>query len=256
MPIHTEIDSERRVGTVTIDRPDKRNALSRAMLAELRDAFEALPDADADVRVLVVEGTDGIFSAGADIGEFQRRAGDPSAAAAYVEEIHQTYEAIEDCPLPVVAKLPGPAVGAGCEIALAADLRVASADASLALGEIDIGLVPPFERFLQYLGKARVRELCFTGEPLTADEEAARRVFNRIVPAGELASATAALVDTLAAKSPQALSATKRALRHAESVSKDESIAYRKQVEYECFDHPHFAESIDAFVEGREPSYR
>ena len=194
MPIHTEIDSERRVGTVTIDRPDKRNALSRAMLAELRDAFETLPDAEADVRVLVVEGTDGIFSAGADIGEFQRRAGDPSAAAAYVEEIHRTYEAVEGCPLPVVAKIPGPAIGAGCEIALAADLRVASA--------------------------------------------------------------TAALVDTLAAKSPQALSATKRALRHAESVSKDESIAYRKQVEYECFDHPHFAESINAFVEGREPSYR
>lgn len=256
MAIHTEIDSERRVGTITIHRPEKRNALSRTMLDELRDAFETLPDADADVRVLVIEGTDGIFSGGADITEFQRRVGDPRAEAAYVEEIHETYEAIEDCPLPVVAKIAGPAVGAGCEIALAADLRVASTDASLALGEIDIGLVPPFERFLQYLGKARVRELCFTGEPLTADEDAAGRVFNRIVPAAELASATASLVDSLAEKSPQALSATKQALRHGESVSKDESIAYRKQLEYKCFDHPHFEESIDAFVEGREPSYR
>lgn len=256
MPIHTEIDSDRRMGTVTIDRPGKRNALSRAMLAELREAFETLPDADGDVRVLVVEGTDGIFSAGADIEEFKRRAGDPRAETAYVDEIHETYEAVEDCPLPVVAKIPGPAVGAGCEIALAADLRVASTNASLALGEIDIGLVPPFERFMQYLGKARVRELCFTGEPLTADEEAARAVFNRIVPAAKLESATAALVDTLAEKSPQALSTTKRALRHAESTSKDGSIAYRKQLEYACFDHPDFEESIDAFVDGREPSYR
>lgn len=256
MPIRTEIDSDRRVGTVTIDRPEKRNALSRTMLTELQDAFGTLPDADADVRVLVVEGTDGILSAGADIAEFERRVGDPRAEAAYLEEIHETYEAVDDCPLPVVAKISGPAVGAGCEIALAADLRVASTDASLALSEIDVGMIPPFERFLQHLGKTRVRELCFTGEPLTADEEAARRVFNRIVSPDVLDATTADLVDTLAAKSPHALSATKRALRHAESVSKDESIAFRKQLEYECFDHPHFEESIDAFIEDRQPSYR
>jgi enoyl-CoA hydratase/carnithine racemase len=254
MPIRTETDSERRVATVTIDRPEKQNALSRTMLGGLRDTFLALPD--EDVRVVVVEGVDGVFSAGADIAEFERRASDPRAAAAYVEEIHDTYEAVEDCPLPVVAKVSGPAVGAGCELVLAADLRVASTAASLALGEIDIALVPPFERIGQYLGKARVRELCLTGEPLTADEEAARSVFNRIVPPERLDTATAEFVDALAGKSPHALEATKRALRHGESVSKAESIAYRKRLEYECFDHPHFQESIEAFTEGREPAYR
>jgi enoyl-CoA hydratase/carnithine racemase len=253
MTIRTDVDTERSVGTVTIDRPEKRNALSPAMLEGVRDAVETLPD--ADVRVIVVEGTDGIFSAGADIDEFVSRVDDPQRAAVYVEEIHDTYEVVEECPLPVVAKLSGPVVGAGCEIALSSDLRIASEDVTLALSEIDIGLVPPFERASQYLGKARVRELCFTGEPLTTDEPAASQVFNRIVPREDLDAATATLVDTLAEKSPQALSATKQALRHGESVSKRESIAYRKRLEYECFDHPHFEESLSAFLEDRPPSY-
>lgn len=254
MTIRTEIDTKRQVGTITIDRPEKRNALSAEMLGSLQDAFETMPN--ADVRVLVVEGTDGIFTAGADIEEFERRVDDPRAEAAYVDTIHQTYEAVERCPIPVVAKVSGPAVGAGCEIALAADLRVASTDASLVLSEIDIAIVPPFERISQYLGKARVRELCFTGEPLEASEDAADRVFNRIVPPAELDPATADLVDTVAAKSPHALTATKQAFGHAESVSKPQSIAYRKRLEYECFDHPDFRESIRAFGEGRSPSYR
>jgi enoyl-CoA hydratase/carnithine racemase len=254
MPIRTEIDTERRVATVTIDRPEKQNALSRTMLGELRETFHALPE--QDVRVVVIEGADGVFSAGADIAEFERRVSDPRAEAAYVEEIHDTYDAVEECPLPVVAKVPGPAVGAGCELVLAADLRVASTEASLALGEIDIALVPPFERLGQYLGKARVRELCFTGEPLAANEAAAQRVFNRIVSSEQLDATTTDLVEDLAGKSPHALEKTKQALRHAESVPKAESIAYRKRLEYECFDHPHFRESIEAFTEGREPTYR
>lgn len=242
------------VATVTIDRPEKRNALSVEMLAELVAAFEDLPGRDG-VRVMVVRGTDDVFSAGADIEEFADRVEDPQAEAAFVEAIHDVYEAVERCPIPVIAALPGPAVGAGVEIALAADLRVATTDAHLAFSEIDIAIVPPFERVSQYLGRGTVRELCLTGRQLSAETAAESGVFNRLVDPDDLDEAVGDLADTIAAKSPHAIRRTKEALRFAESATKAETIEYRKRLEYECYDHPDFAESVRAFSEGLNPDF-
>lgn len=254
MSIETEVSPDEGVATVRIDRPEKRNALSMPMLRDIREAFEELPSRDG-VRVLVVTGVEDVFSAGADIREFAKRVDDPTAEAAFVESIHGVYEAVESCPIPVIAAVNGQAVGAGCEIALASDLRVATRDASLLISEIDLAIVPPFERLSEYLGRARVRELCLTGRPLPATEADAAGVFNEVVARDEFDDAVDGIVTTLASKSPHALRRTKEAFKFAETATKDQAIDYRKRLEYECYDHPDFEESVEAFVEGDSPDF-
>jgi len=254
MTIRVERNAETGIATVHVDRPEKRNALSNEMLTDMETAFEELPAEDG-VRIVVLRGSDDVFSAGADVGEFAERVDDPRAEAAFVNAIHDVYEAVESCPVPVIAVLEGPAVDAGTEIALAADLRVATPGASIALTEIDIAIVPPFERLSQYLGRGRVRELCLIGRPLDAESAAEAGVFNRLVNPEDLDRTVANLAETIAEKSPHAIRRTKEALRFGETATKAATIEYRKQLEYECYDHSDFAESVRAFAEGRKPDF-
>jgi enoyl-CoA hydratase/carnithine racemase len=254
MTIRIERNAETGTATIHVDRPEKRNALSREMLTDLKTAFKNLPTEDG-VRVLILRGADDVFSAGADIEEFAARVDDPRAEAAFVDVIHEVYEAVEHCPVPVIAALEGPAVGAGTEIALAADLRVATPSASIALTEINIAMIPPFERLTQYMSRGTVRELCLTGRPLDAQAAADAGVFNRLVDPADLDRTILDLAETIAEKSPHAIRRTKEALRYGETATKAATIEYRKRLEYECYDHPDFAKSVRAFSDGNRPDF-
>lgn len=240
--------------TVTIDRPDVRNAMSPEIIAALEEAVVDAADED-DVRAVVVTGTGSAFSAGADIDEFASLADDPDAVLSYLRQFAALFETIESVPVPVVAAVNGPAHGGGYELALACDIRVASRSAEFCPAEIAMGIVPPFERLAANLSDGRVRELCYTGGRLDADSAARAGLVSDVVPQADLDERVGDLVAAIARRSPNAVARTKQAIVHHRRRTRGDTDRFRLALDETCVRHPDFEESVRAFRENREPDY-
>lgn len=240
--------------TVTIDRPDVRNAMSSSVIADIGAAVDDLAEDDA-IRAIVITGEGSAFSSGADVNEFVDIADDPEAVIAYLQSFGRLFEHLEACPCPIVAKVNGPAHGGGYELAMACDVRVASTNAELCPAEINVGLVPPFERLTNQLSEGMARELCFTGRALTAEEAVEAGAFNHVVKLDDLDERTDDLVDEIVATSPNAVAQTKQAMIHYHRNAIADSGSYRIELDRQCVRHPDFEESIAAFQEDRDPEY-
>lgn len=247
-------DSTDRYATVTIDRPDAGNAMSPAVIDDLGEQIETVA-ADDSVRSIVVTGSGRTFSAGADVDAFAARADDPDAVIEYLESFSELYAIIESASIPVIGRVNGPAYGGGYELAMACDVRIASTDATLCPAEIRMGLVPPFERLVLELGDGIARELCYTGGVLEAEAVAETDLFSRVVAPDRLDAAVQDVAGRIAARSPNAVAQTKRAMvRHrADAIAR--ASTYRRALDEQCVRHPDFAESVAAFREGRDPVY-
>ncbi|WP_254763848.1 enoyl-CoA hydratase/isomerase family protein [Natrinema marinum] len=247
-------DDADRFATVTIDRPDAGNAMSPAVIAELQELIEATA-ADESVRSIVVTGAGGTFSAGADIDVLAARADDPDAVVDYLDSFSELYARMEGVSVPIIGRVNGPAYGGGYELAMACDVRIASTEAELCPAELRMGIVPPFERLAMELGEGLARELCFTGGVLEAEAVADAGLFSRVVAPERLDDAVRDIASRIAARSPNAVAQTKRAMvRHrADEIARGR--AYRHALDEQCVRHPDFAESVAAFREGREPDY-
>jgi enoyl-CoA hydratase len=201
------------VATVTLNRPDVHNAMNQTMRRELTACFEAIAD-DDDVKVVVVTGAGArAFSAGADIREFV----EPLPPVLFREQRRRLdfRAAMERCPQPIVAAINGFAFGGGLELALACDIRVAAADATLGLTEIDLAIIPGgggTQRLPRLVGRGKALEMILTGARLPADEALRIGLVERVVPAGEALPAAAALARAIAAKAPVALRYAKEAV--------------------------------------------
>ena len=203
-----EVSADGAVRTVTLNRPEKRNALNREMLALLREAFETMPAADE--RVTVIRSTGGVFCAGLDLRERARTLGMPGASP--VEPI---LEAIEHYPLPVVAVVQGDAIAGGNELALHCDLVVASTAARFGMSLAQLGLAPTWflaKKLLEVCGPVTSREVLLLGDPLTAERMHALGAISRVAPPDELEDAASALIQRLAANAPLSLRAMKALL--------------------------------------------
>ncbi|WP_088281950.1 enoyl-CoA hydratase/isomerase family protein [Ideonella sp. A 288] len=210
---------------VTINRPERRNALNAAVVAGLREAWARAHD-DPEVRVIVLTGAgDRAFCAGADLQPGQSFAFDLSRPNAdYADLLRE----VHDATLPSIARVNGACMAGGIGLLCMTDLAVAADDVTFGLPEVKIGLFPmQVLSLLQRLVPARtVREWCLTGEPFTAAEALAAGLLNHVVPAAELDARTEGLVNRLADKSPTAIRRGKYALRAIESMSFDEAIRY------------------------------
>lgn len=247
-------DDADRFATVTIDRPDASNAMSPAVIDALGDRIEATA-ADESVRSIVVTGANGTFSAGADVDVFAARADDPDAVIDYLDSFSELYARMEGVAVPIIGRVNGPAYGGGYELAMACDVRIAATDAELCPAEIRMGIVPPFERLAMEVGEGLARELCFTGGVLEAEAVADTGLFSRVVAPDRLDDAVRDVASRIAARSPNAVAQTKRAMvRHrADEIARGR--AYRHALDEQCVRHPDFAESVAAFREGRAPDY-
>lgn len=202
------------VATLELNRPDVRNALSRALLEELSGVLLSLEPRD-DVRALVLCGAGGrAFASGADIGELRER----THREGLLGFAARTFQQLEDFPRPTVAAVEGHALGGGLELALACDLRVGSSAAKVGLPEVTLGILPGAggtSRLQRLVGLGRARELVFTGRILEADEAYALGIFERCVaPATALAEAQA-LARQIARNAPLAVQVAKVALNAA-----------------------------------------
>jgi enoyl-CoA hydratase/carnithine racemase len=209
------VGREGAIATVTLNRPEKRNAITAPMLDGLRAAFRGVA-ADADVRVVILRGNGRAFCAGLDLKEMGL-ARKPDGSVEF-PEIEDALHELERCPVPTVAAMQGDAIAGGLELALHCDLRVAGAGARMGMPLARIGLVVPFaltQKLLDTVGTVRTREMLFTGALLDAPAAREAGLVNRVVPDDQLEVATRALADEIAANAPLSLRAMKAAIHEA-----------------------------------------
>ena len=248
------VAAEGAVCTVTIDRQDALTALDVATLTELRDRLRELAD-DAGVRAVVLTGAgEKAFVAGADIKYMS--ALEPEGAKAWGALGHEAARLLETMPKPTIAAINGFALGGGCELALACDIRLASARAKLGQPEINLGIVPGWggtQRLGRICGVGVAKELIFSGRTIDAEEAYRIGLVNAIVdPVVEHALATAS---ELAAKSPVALALAKRLCNRQLGADHEGSLSAEADSFGELFASEDAKEGLAAFVEKRAPAF-
>jgi enoyl-CoA hydratase len=253
--VSVDVNLRERVAVVTIDRPEALNALNRETLHELRDRLRELAG-DASVRVLVVTGAgDRAFVAGADIREMNAMA--PEEGRAFGELGQEIGRLLETMPKPTIAAVNGFALGGGCEVALACDIRYASDKAKLGLPEVGLGVIPGWggtQRLARLVGLGLAKELILTGRLVDAREALERGLVNAVFPPDELFPKALELAESLAAKSPLALAAAKEAVGRS---LPDVEPGLEREVELfaQLFGSEDRREGMTAFLEKREPRF-
>lgn len=248
------------VCTIALNRPDTYNAVDDALSKEFADALKTA-ERDASVRVIVITGNGKAFCSGQDLAELKERYV-PGYVPELSKDLHKRYNPIirriAGMPKPVIAAVNGVAAGAGCSLALACDLRIASEHASFVEAFVHVGLIPDSGStwFLPRLvGAARAFELCCTGRKVGAEEALAIGLVNQVVPAGELEAAAQKMAAQLAALPPRAIALTKRLLGASFERSLDEQLdaeAYDQETAGLTADH---MEGVMAFLEKRKPEF-
>src|SRR3954471_24414267 len=252
------LDRRGAVGVLTIDRADRRNALSRETLYALGRLGRELV-ADPAVRVIVVTGAgDKAFCAGADLKERQGMSTDD--VRAQVGLYRSELGVLDRSPKPVIAALNGVAFGGGLELALVCDLRVAAASAELALPETTLGIIPGAggtQRLPRIVGEARAKEMILLGRKLTAAQALAWGLVNRVSPEGtSVLDDTLAWIDPIARGAPIAQAAALRAIEASYEVPLAPGIELERVHYDETLRSEDRLEALKAFAEKRKPSFR
>jgi E-phenylitaconyl-CoA hydratase len=243
-----------RVGWITLNRPERRNAFDGAMRAELAEVVEQL-DGDPEVAVLAVIGAGTAFSAGADLKE--PRSSQPGHFL--VEPRRRMAAPVERASKPVLACINGPAMGGGLELALAADLRIASSDARFALSEIRVGSIPGsggIQRLSRAIPQAVATRMLMTGSAIDADDALRFGLVSDVFDAAEFADRSRELAKTVAAGAPLALKAIKAATRLGAQAPLDVAVAFDDLYWGHVSSTADWQEGRQAFREGRRPEYR
>jgi enoyl-CoA hydratase len=245
------------VHTITVNRPDKLNALNRETLNELTLAF-AQAAQDDSVRAVVLTGAgEKAFVAGADIAEMNGYT--PVQAQAFSRTGQRLMSSIERLGKPVIARIQGFALGGGMELAMACHLRVASDKAKFGQPEINLGLIPGFggtQRLLRLAGRAAALELCLTGAPIAAQRAHELGIVNRVVAADALDDAVAALADQLAAAAPLAAAGILGAILQGGETSIDQGLEFETQGFALAFASEDMREGTTAFLEKRKATFK
>ncbi|HEY0035284.1 MAG TPA: enoyl-CoA hydratase-related protein [Longimicrobium sp.] len=251
--LHIERDGA--VAIVTIDRPQKRNALSAQVRAELIAVLDELRDDDT-VRVLVITGAgDKAFVAGADIGEFAQRTPLEQRAAMTGRRV---FDEVAAYPKPVLAMINGLALGGGCELALACDVRLAADTAKLGQPEINLGIIPGgggTQRLPRVVGTGQAMRLILSGEIIGAAEALRIGLVDVVHPAAELRERTLEFARVMAGKSPVALRMAKSAVRAAAEMPLSAGLQYETEAFITCFGSNDKREGVAAFLEKRTAAF-
>ena len=251
-----QIDTHHGIRTVTINRPDKLNALNAATLDALDAAF-ANAAADDSVRVVVLTGAGPkAFVAGADIAEMNTLS--PVQGRDFSLRGTRMMRRVEKLNKPVIAMINGFALGGGLELAMCCHLRIAADSAKLGQPEINLGLIPGFggsQRLLRLCGRAATLELCLTGAPINAERALQLGIVNRVVPAAELEAETTKLATQLANTAPLALRGMIDCVNVGSECGLEEGLEYESAQFGLMFATDDMREGTGAFLEKRKPSF-
>ncbi len=250
------IERDGEVGILTINRPKALNALNREVLVDLRKAIEELRDDDT-VKVIIITGAgEKSFVAGADIGTMQPFG--VQEARDWARLGQSVLTEIENLEKPVIAAVNGFALGGGCELALACDIRIASDQAKLGQPEVGLGILPGYggtQRLPRLVGKGTAKRLIFTGEMIGAEEAREIGLVDMVVGADELMEAALKMARTIASKGQVAVRLAKIAINRGCDMDLASGIAYEAEVFAECFATEDQKEGMKAFLEKRKPRF-
>ena len=248
---------EEGIARVAINRPDALNALNGRVFMELGRIFDAL-EKDKQVRVVILtsEG-EKAFASGSDIAEMQRCS--VIEAREFAMAANRTQEKIEAFPRPVIAAIKGFALGGGCELALACDIRIAASNAKFGQPEIRLGIMPGgggTQRLARIIGIGRAKELVYTGRMIDAECAYEWGLVNKVVPLEKLDEEGMALASKIAAKSIPVLTLVKEAFNHGNNMDLKRALQLEIECFANCFGTEDHHEGMMAFIEKRQPVFQ
>lgn len=254
-PKYVAYEKRDGIAVVTLNRPEKLNALSREVLEDLLEVLEAV-GRDPEVRAVVIAGSGKAFCAGADVSEFTKSLPE---IREFIDLGRRVFELLETMDKPVVAAVHGFALGGGFELALSCDLIVAAEGTQLGSPEINLGIVPGWgatQKLLATVGPYKARELVLLGDRITAEEALRIGIVNRVVPADRVLEEAIAIARRLAEKSPVALSAAKSVINRSLRTLTSAGLEVERSTFIAVASTEDAREGVKAFLEKRKPQWR
>ena len=243
------------IGLITLSRPTTLNALCAALFKELEEAIDPL-EADENIGVIIVTGSDKAICAGADILEMTPK----SYSDVYGEDfITNGWERLAACRTPTIAAVAGYALGAGCELAMMCDIIIAADTARFGQPEISIGTIPGIggtQRLTRAIGKTKALEMCLTGRMMEAKEAEQAGLVSRVVPSAELLNEAMGTAKQIAAMSRPVAMMVKEAINRSFETSMTEGIRFERRLFHSTFATEDQKEGMSAFVEKRAPKFK
>ena len=252
---HILVEADGPVARVTMNRPDKRNALSLAHMQELADCLRAIGEA-REARVVVLSGNGPAFCAGHDLSEMIGR--DPEAYRRIFDVCCELMETVQAIPQPVIGQVHGVATAAGCQLAATCDLVVASEEARFATPGVRIGLFcsTPMVALSRAIGRKKAMEMLLTGDFISAEEALAEGLVNRVAPAEELEAETRKLAEKICEASPLVVGVGKQAFYRQVEMPVEQAYAYTKEIMSFNASFADAQEGMCAFLEKRKPEWK
>lgn len=243
--------------TITINRPDKLNALNSETVSEIKEAFDSAHQLEGLKGIIITGSGDKAFVAGADISEFQGL--DPNDAKRLAQKGHDVFKQIEEMPVPVIAVVNGFALGGGCELSMACHMRIATANAKFGQPEVNLGIIAGYggtQRMIQYVGKARSLELHLTADIIDAAKALEWGLVNYVETAKDVAIEKAEyIINKIGSKGPLAVS---KVIDVTNDYFKPNVDGFASEVNAfgDLFDSPDVEEGVSAFLDKRKPNFR
>lgn len=249
-----DIVYEGRIAIITINQPSSLNALSGSILRDLDNAVSEASK-NTEIRVIVFTGAGRSFVAGADISEMKDML--PNEAYKYAELGVKLFQKIEFLDKVTIAAINGFALGGGCELAMACDIRIASEKAKFGQPEVGLGITPGFSgirRMMEIVGEAKAKEYIFSGRMFDAQEAEKKGLVNKVVPADILMEECQKIAEEIASKSFNAVITSKKVM-NALKENVDEKVRYQSECFADCFKHKDQKAGMNAFLNKEKPSF-
>ncbi len=250
------MEREGRVAILTVNRPDKLNALNEAVRTEMLAHLEAIETDDSIGAVVITGAGEKAFIAGADIGEF---AGRSPFDQRHAMRSPRVFDVMSEFPKPVIAMINGFCLGGGCELASSCDMRIASDNAKFGQPEIKLGIIPGgggTQRLSRLIGLGHTMRLVLTGDFIGAAEAKDIGLVEQVVPAAELRETAVGLAQKIASFSPLTVKVGKEAVRAGERLSIEDGIRYERDLFCLCFSSEDKEEGVDAFLNKRKAEWK
>ena len=250
---HILFEKKGNVAIALIDRPKALNALNSEVLNDLNTLVDTV-NADEEIRVLIISGSgEKAFVAGADIGEMSNLS--KAEGEAFGRKGNDVFRRIETLPIPVIAAVNGYALGGGCELSMACDIRICSDTAVFGQPETGLGITPGFggtQRLARLVGPGMAKQLIYSARNIKADEALRIGLCNAAYPAGELMTQAEKLAETIAKNAPIAVRACKKAINEGLELPMDDAIVIEEKLFGSCFETADQKEGMGAFLEKRK----
>ena len=251
---YIKIEQKQAVTVLTISAPKSLNALNSTVLGEMDDALSHLPEV---TRALVITG-DGekSFVAGADISEMANL--NEEQGFAFGKKGADVFRRIETMPIPVIAAVNGFALGGGCELAMACDIRICSTNAKFGQPEVGLGIIPGFSgtyRLAKLVGMGMAKQLIFTGKPIKADEALRIGLVNAVYEQPELLNAAVQMAESICANAPLAVAYAKECINEEYDLKADDAVAYENKMFGRCFATEDQKNGMKAFLNKEKPAF-